>query len=122
MNTVYVLPIIIDFFHFDHIQPLSLGGLTTFKNLARSCGGCNTYKGNKTHYFDPLTNLLYPLYNPRLDTWSHHFQWNDDKLRLLGKTATGRATIELLHLNRKGVMNQRSLLQLIGIHPPTFSV
>jgi hypothetical protein len=73
-------------------------------------------------YYDPITNLLCPIYNPRLDTWSHHFQWNEDKLRLIGKTATGRSTIELLRLNRKGVVNQRSLLKLIGIHPPTFVV
>lgn len=112
----------IDFFQFDHILPICLGGLTIFENLTRSCGGCNGYKGNKTQYYDPLTNLLHPIYNPRLDLWSHHFQWNDDKLRLIGKTATARATIELLRLNRKGVVNQRSLLHLIGIHPPTFTI
>ncbi len=112
----------IDFFQFDHILPISLGGLTVLENLARSCGGCNSYKNNKTQYYDPLTNFMYPIYNPRLHIWSHHFQWSEDKLRLIGKTATGRATIELLRLNRKGVVNQRSLLYLIGLHPPTFTV
>lgn len=112
----------IDFFQYDHIHPVCLGGLTIFANLARSCGGCNTYKAHKTHYYDPLTNLLCALYNPRLDIWFHHFQWNEDTLRLIGKTATGRATIELLRLNRKGVINQRSLLQKVGLHPPFFTV
>ena len=112
----------IDFFQFDHIRPFSLGGLTIFLNLARSCGGCNTNKANKTHFFDPLTNVLSPLYDPRLDAWFSHFQWSEDKLRLIGKTAKGRATIELLRLNRKGVVNQRSLLQNVGLHPPFFAV
>ena len=112
----------IDSFQFDHILPLCLGGQTELENIAFSCGGCNSYKNNKTHYYDPLTNLLYPIYNPRLDIWLHHFQWNDDKLRLIGNTASGRATIELLRLNRKGVVNQRSLLKLIGLHPPSFTV
>ena len=112
----------IDFFQYDHIHPVCLGGLTIFINLARSCGGCNTNKANKTHFYDPLTNLLCPLYNPRLDSWFHHFQWSEDKLRLIGKTATGRATIELLRLNRKGVINQRSLLKHVGLHPPLFTV
>ena len=112
----------IDFFQFDHVYPVSLGGLTLLENLARSCGGCNTYKSSKVSCYDPLTNLLCPIYNPRLDIWSHNFQWSNDKLRLIGKTATGRATIELLHLNRKGVVNQRSLLKLIGLHPPSFTV
>jgi HNH endonuclease len=95
----------VDFFHFDHIIPIYFGGLTVLENLARSCGGCNGYKGNKIKYFDPLTNLSCPIYNPRISIWSHHFQWSDDKLRLIGKTATGRTTIELLRLNRKGVLN-----------------
>jgi HNH endonuclease len=110
----------IDFFQFDHIEPVCVGGLTILENLARSCGGCNGYKANKTHYFDPLTDLPCPLYNPRISQWSQHFQWNDDNLRLIGKTAIGRTTIELLRLNRKGVMNQRAVLKLIGLHPPTF--
>jgi hypothetical protein len=112
----------IDFFQFDHIIPTCLDGQTIFKNIARSCGGCNVYKSDKIHFYDPITNALCPIYNPRLDKWSHHFQWNEDKLRLIGKTATGRATIELLRLNRKGVVNQRSLLKLINIHPPTFMI
>ena len=110
----------IDFFQFDHILPTCLGGLTVFLNLARCCGGCNVYKSDKIFFYDPITNLFCPLYNPRLDKWDIHFQWNEDKLRLIGKTATGRATIELLRLNRKGVVNQRSLLKLIDMHPPTF--
>ena len=111
----------IDFFHFDHILPTCLDGQTTLENLAYSCGGCNSHKSTKTHYYDPMTNLLCPLYNPRISVWSHHFQWNDDKLRLIGKTAIGRTTIELLQMNRKGVVNQRSLLKIIGLHPPPFT-
>ena len=37
---------------------------------------------------------------------------------MVGVTATGRATIEALRLNRSGVVNLRRILYLAGEHPP----
>ena len=106
------------FFHFDHIIPTVKGGASVFKNLAYSCSSCNGHKFDKTHYFDPLTLQSVNLYHPRLHQHRHHFQWSEDDLLILGITATGRATIELLQLNRIGNINLRSLLKLVGLHPP----
>jgi hypothetical protein len=61
------------------------------------------------------------LYHPRQELWSEHFAWNDDFTVILGLTATGRATVETLQLNREGVVNLRRALYVMGEHPPTTS-
>jgi hypothetical protein len=107
-----------DSFTIDHIIPISLGGLSISENLAYADGGCNGHKYNKISHFDPLTNQLAPLFNPRLDIWKVHFQWSEDETLIIGMTPTGRATVELLHLNRESNINLRKLLILAGLHPP----
>lgn len=107
-------------FNFEHIIPLAKQGLTTLENLAFSCGGCNAHKRDKTEALDPLTRQLLPLFNPRTDSWSVHFEWNDDDSQIIGTTPTGRATAQLLKVNREGNMNLRKLLKMAGLHPPTF--
>ena len=37
---------------------------------------------------------------------------------IAGRTATGRATVEALHLNRPELLNLRHALRAIGVHPP----
>src|SRR5262249_22621025 len=83
----------------DHVIPRSKGGLTTPENLALSCG-CNSYKGDRTYARDPKTGRSVPLFNPRRQRWSRHFAWSEDFLTILGRTASGRATIAALRLNR----------------------
>lgn len=86
-------------FNFEHIIPLIKQGLTILLNLAFSCGGCNAHKKDKTEALDPLTHQLMPLFNPRTNIWSDHFQWSDDDLQIIGTTPTGRATVQLLKIN-----------------------
>ncbi len=111
-----------DFFHFDHILPLSAGGTTELYNLARSCGRCNGFKKHITQHYDPFTGQISPLFNPRKSKWTEHFQWSDDDLLILGQTAIGRATSDLLQLNRQNTVNMRQLLKNAGLHPPKFSI
>ncbi|HQE92523.1 MAG TPA: hypothetical protein PLH19_09455 [Anaerolineae bacterium] len=40
-----------------------------------------------------------PLFNPREQVWTEHFHWIDNGLRIEGLTPTGRATVQLLHLD-----------------------
>jgi hypothetical protein len=47
-----------------------------------------------------------------------HFAWSDDFLLIVGLTATGRATIDALQLNRPELFKLRGALLLIGEHPP----
>lgn len=46
-----------------------------------------------------------------------HFQWSADGARILGLTATGRATIEALQMNNDLIVSLRSLWVLLGLHP-----
>jgi hypothetical protein len=109
-----------DPFSAEHILPISKGGLDDLANLAWACLGCNMYKAATTHVFDLLTGDLVPLYNPRTEKWAAHFEWSENFSVLIGKTATGRATINCLKLNRIGLINLRKVLVAAGKHPPRF--
>ncbi len=108
-------------FSIEHIVPRSQGGETTLKNLALACQGCNNHKYNKTKGRDPLNGQVVPLYNPRQQRWSDHFVWNNDCSLVIGLSPTGRATVEVLQLNREGVVNLRRILYVMREHPPTES-
>ena len=105
-------------FNFEHIIPLIKNGLTISSNLAYSCGGCNAYKKDKIQALDPLTSHLFPLFNPRTDNWAEHFQWSDDDFYIIGITSIGRASVNLLKVNREGNINLRRLLKMAALHPP----
>jgi 5-methylcytosine-specific restriction endonuclease McrA len=105
-------------FEVEHIFPFSKGGETILSNLALSCSSCNKFKSHRTEAFDAKTGKMAPLYNPRRDVWKKHFKWSADYTRIIGLTATGRATIQALKLNRKNLNNLRKLLRLFGEHPP----
>ena len=105
-------------FDIDHIVPVSKNGKTILSNLALSCSDCNGHKHTKTHYFDPITSQKTALFHPRNDYWLDHFQWNEDETLIVGTSTKGRATLELLDMNREGNVNLRVLLQLVGLHPP----
>jgi hypothetical protein len=46
---------------------------------------------------DAVTRKLTPLFNPRRHKWSRHFRW--EGAYLVGSTAVGRVTVELLRIN-----------------------
>jgi hypothetical protein len=105
-------------FDVDHIMPVSRGGASSLDNLAYACSGCNRHKFNHITASDPIVGQEVSLFHPRQEQWNEHFRWNEDYTLVIGVTATGRATVEALHLNREGVVNLRRLLRMIGLHPP----
>jgi 5-methylcytosine-specific restriction endonuclease McrA len=105
-------------FAIEHILPRSLDGETAPHNLAVACQGCNNHKYNKTRGKDPVTEKSVPLFHPRKQRWRDHFAWDENCTLILGLTPTGRATVEVLHLNREGVVNLRRILYAVGEHPP----
>lgn len=102
----------------EHIFPRSLGGLTTQDNLAYSCSGCNGHKSVRTTGTDPHTETEAPLFHPRRDSWSVHFAWDETFTTIIGSTSMGRASVAVLNLNRRPLVNLRRALVLMGIHPP----
>lgn len=86
--------------------------------MALACLGCNIIKSDKTEFTDPVSLHLSSLFNPRTMSWEEHFMWDETSTLIIGKTATGRATIEALNLNRRPLKNLRRALIAIGEHPP----
>lgn len=86
-------------FHIDHVIPRSVGGETSLANLALACVSCSLRKGPRRTAEDPSTGEPAALFNPRSDVWTDHLDASDDG-RLVGRSPTGRATIELLKINR----------------------
>ncbi len=102
----------------EHTIPRYKLGETTLENLAFACQGCNGSKHTKTEGIDPVTQQITPLFNPRTQSWSDHFSWNDDYTLMIGMTRIGRVTIVELKLNRLGVVNLRKVLFISRKHPP----
>lgn len=89
----------------DHIIAVKHGGTSEADNLALSCALCNRHKGSDIASIDPDSSGLAPLYDPRRDAWDRHFL--SDSGRIIGLTATGRATVRLLQLNRAERVRER---------------
>ena len=89
----------------DHIVPRILDGPTESANLAAACYGCNQHKSLLMTAIDPATGELALLFNPRQQAWEEHFTWSNDFTVVLGLSATGRATVVALQLNRPGLLN-----------------
>jgi hypothetical protein len=105
-------------FPIDHLLPLSQGGPTVLENLALSCPACNSHKWKYVAWADSETGETAPLFNPRTDVWSHHFEWaREQRGTLVGKTPCGRATIARLRINRLDLVATRQLLAGLGLFP-----
>jgi 5-methylcytosine-specific restriction endonuclease McrA len=100
-------------FHLDHIIAQQHGGPTTLENLALACCYCNRYKGPNLSAIDPESGNVVSLFHPRRQLWDDHFTW--DGARLSAKSATGRATIQLLQINRADAVAVRRLLIQEGV-------
>jgi 5-methylcytosine-specific restriction endonuclease McrA len=96
----------------DHIRSQKHHGPTALDNLCWACALCNGFKGSDVAGHDPVTDELVPLFNPRKEVWQDHFAWNGSTLT--GSTKSGRATIELLQINRHERIEHRRLLTLSG--------
>lgn len=97
----------------EHIIPRKHGGTDDVENLAAACVDCNLRKGSNLAGIDPETGAITPLIDPRRHPWTDHFRW--DGLELIGLTAIGRTTIQVLDLNS----HDRVEVRLWSIHPPS---
>ena len=86
-------------FHVEHIVPRVAGGADHPTNAALSCWSCNSAKAGHQTGINPTTGVEEPLFHPRRQLWDEHFALSPDRLRVLGRTATGRATVTRLRMN-----------------------
>jgi len=99
----------------DHIIAVQHHGATSLENLALACFDCNRQKGPNISSVDPNTGQVVQLFHPRHDNWTVHFHL--DGARIMGRTPTGRATVELLQLNSPPRVRVRKELQRAGRYP-----
>jgi HNH endonuclease len=105
-------------FEVEHIFPRSAGGETVFANLCLACPMCNRCKAERMFAVDPATQQEAPLYRPHVDDWDAHFAWSDDATQIVPATATGRATVAALRMNRPALVRLRRMWTASGEHPP----
>jgi hypothetical protein len=97
----------------DHIIAQKHGGQTTLENLALACMLCNKYKGSDLTSVDPETGSIVPLYHPRRQRWTEHFQLQG--AFFIPLTPTGRVTVRLLQLNHVDRIEEREFLIEVGV-------
>jgi hypothetical protein len=103
-------------FHIDHVVPVVGGGKTAVENLALACVSCSLRKGGRMLSRDPQTGEHVVLFNPRVESWPTHFRWQG--VWIVGTTATGRATVLALSMNRLLALAIREEEAHRGRHPP----
>lgn len=95
-------------FQIDHVVARKHRGATAAANLALSCYHCNAYKGPNVGGLDPSSEKLTSVFNPRRHRWETHFRWNGP--HLIGRTAIGRTTIDVLKINHRDRVELRQEL------------
>ena len=103
-------------FHIDHVVPRAANGPTSLDNLALACVSCSLRKWAKQSAIDPDSGQEVPLFNPRMQGWAEHFRWEGQ--RIVPLTATGRATVAALAMNRPLILAIRQEEAAHGRHPP----
>ncbi len=100
-------------FQIDHIIAIKHGGHTSADNLALSCERCNSHKGPNIAGY--LEGQHIPLFNPRRDRWTEHFEWHGPVL--VGKTSVGKVTVDVLAINISYRITLRAALIEEGVFP-----
>ncbi|HKB03509.1 MAG TPA: HNH endonuclease signature motif containing protein [Gemmataceae bacterium] len=101
-------------FHVEHVIAMQHGGTDDPDTLCYSCSECNWAKG--PNLAGLLAGKLYPLFNPRKQNWMRHFRW--EHTTLVGKTKTGKVTVQVLNINEPSRIMLRENLQIDGRFPP----
>jgi len=81
----------------EHIVPRKHRGTDDLTNLAWACVRCNLGKASNLSGRDADTGEIVPLFDPRKQTWDDHFAY--EGAEIIGLTATGRVTVEVLNMN-----------------------
>lgn len=76
------------------------------------CVFCNGYKGPNLTGIDPASGKITPLFHPRRHTWAYHFRYSGSVL--IGRTAIGRTTIDVLRINLPNLVAIRDILIELG--------
>ena len=101
-------------FQIEHIVAKKHGGTDDPDGLCYACPQCNQAKG--PNLAGLLGGKLYPLFNPRKQSWRRHFRW--EQTILVSKTKTGLVTVQVLNINDPERVMLRENLLFEGRFPP----
>jgi hypothetical protein len=101
--------------HLEHVVARKHGGATRASNLATACHRCNLNKATDLSGLDPSTGRLTRLFHPRRHKWNYHFRFEGNWI--IGKTAIGRATVNVLRMNEPERLRLRECLAELGRFP-----
>jgi hypothetical protein len=101
-------------FHIEHIIARQHGGTDDPDGLCYACSECNWAKG--PNLAGLLDGKLYPLFNPRAQSWKRHFRWHHTTW--VGKTKTGIVTVRVLNINEPSRVMLCENLFFEGRFPP----
>jgi hypothetical protein len=104
-------------FQIDHVIARQHEGSSEIGNLAFACFHCNRHKGRHIAGIDPVTRDVVRLFHPRTDVWDHYFRL--DGPPLVGSTATGCATVQVLAMNDSEFVKAREALIAEGVYSTT---
>lgn len=105
-------------FEVEHIIPRRHGGADESSNWALACRSCNLHKSDHTEASDPATRAAVKLFHPRTDRWAEHFRVEVDTAVIVGSTATGRATVARLQMNKPVQLSARQQWMRLRLFPP----
>lgn len=94
--------------HVDHIRPIVHGDLSELDNLAWACFQCNSAKSGQIASYDPKTDELTLLFNPRTQNWNQHFRFNSAEIIRI--TPVGRVTLRILQMNDPAQIDLRQAM------------
>lgn len=94
-------------FEVEHVIPRKHAGATAPDNLALACLHCNRHKGVNLSGLLPPGRTLVRLFHPRTDAWHRHLRVNNGWIT--GRTAIGRVTVQVLHMNHPTQVQIRRL-------------
>ncbi len=89
-------------YQIEHVIAEQHGGGDEESNLALACSHCNLHKG-------PNLAGIEPLFHPRRQAWEDHFEYQ--AFFVAGKTACGRATVQVLAMNAQARIDLRQECQ-----------
>jgi HNH endonuclease len=99
-------------FHVEHILARQHGGSDDPENLCLACERCIAAKGPNLSGLDGITGSVERLFDPRRQAWSDHFQFRGPVI--IGLTAIGRVTVQVLDMNERRRVQLRAALQAQG--------
>lgn len=92
----------------EHIIPRKHHGTDELENFALACIRCNLGKSSNLTGVDQQSGEIVPLFNPRQELWDDHFQYHG--ALIVGKTAIGRVTVDVLNMNEPTRVRLRETL------------